>query len=82
MMAAHTAIKCSGLPNYLGCWLTIPSYFNFEFLEHELKDYHDKLVIDFLKYGFPVDHDGTTGVSISLHNHAGAREFKDEVEKQ
>ena len=49
-------------------------------MEKELKDYGDKNLIKFLKYGFPVDHDGKHGTSALRKNHAGATEFGKHVD--
>ncbi len=51
---AHETIRNSGVPNYMGCKITIPSKFRLEYIEQELMDYEDKEVIEFLKYGFPI----------------------------
>ena len=82
MIQAHLKIKASGLPNYKGCRLHIPSVLNFDYLEQELAQYHDKLVVELLKFGFPVDHDGSTGSHIVPRNHVGACKFKSQVMKQ
>ena len=54
----------------------LPSNLNFEFLEENLKFYHDELLLQFLKYGFPVDHNGKTGNKLPPQNHKGATNFK------
>ena len=46
-------VRASGTFNHEKCKIQIPSNFNFPFLEQQLADYHDKDLIQFLKYGFP-----------------------------
>ena len=40
-----------------------------------MKGYHDPRVILFLKYGFPLGHNGRTGCNEIPKNHKGARDF-------
>ena len=74
-------VRDSGKPNYLGCRIPIPSNFNFEFLEHQLKGYSDRNIVQFLKFGFPLGHDGKTGSKVTPGNHLGARNFTAHMEK-
>ena len=69
----------SGIPNYRGCRIKLPSNFNFDYLEAKLENYHDIQILEFLKFGFPVDHDGSTGVNYPVKNHKGATEFAKQV---
>ena len=69
----------SGVPNYQGCKIVLPSRFQFEYLEKKLVHYKDRQVIQFLKYGFPVDHNRHTGVTKQVSNHKGATEFETQV---
>ena len=78
---ANKIISDSGLPNYVGARIKLPSPFNFEFLEKHLHDFKDKIVIQFLKYGFPLGHDGKTGSTLVPDNHVGATEFPVEMNR-
>ena len=72
-------VKKSGVYNYQGCKIPLPSNFNFEFLQKELAQYHNKQVIKFLKYGFPVDCK-VKGVDPGIPNYdKGATEFGAQV---
>ena len=71
----------SKVPNKDGCQILVKSNFNLEFLERELKNYHRKHVLEFLKFGFPIDHKRSSGVAVVQRNHKGAREFKKECWK-
>ena len=78
-ITANQLVRQSGVANFKGCRLQIPSNFNFEFLEQQLGNYDDKVIIDLLKYGFPLGHNGKTGVTTVVCNHLGARAFKKEI---
>ena len=71
----------SGVPNYVGCKILLPSGFHFEYLENKLVHYKDKQIIQFLRYGFPVDHNRSTGVNKPVSNHKGASEFAIQVKE-
>ena len=47
IISAHEAIRKSGKPNFTGCRFPIRSNMNIPFIERELEDYHDKVVIKF-----------------------------------
>ena len=81
MINAHFTVKATGVPNFKQARIQIPSKFNFEFLERELHFYHDKEVIDLLKFGFPLAHNGSTGSKLVPKNHGGARDFPDQMKK-
>ena len=44
----------SGVPNRFGCRIPVESTWNLQLFESLLTDYHDKDVIEWLKFGFPV----------------------------
>lgn len=77
---ANRAIRASGVPNYLGCRIPVPSNLNIEFWEKELTGYHDTELVDFLKFGWPIGHDGSK-VSLGVpSNHKGATEFAPSID--
>ena len=68
------------------CRILVPSNFNIEFWETELADYHDRKLVEFLKFSFPISHDGQpTNMKVGK-NHAGAvehsRNMDDLVKKE
>ena len=75
-LRAVDLISASGLPNYRAARISLPSAFDFEYLP----DYHDKVVLDYIKFGFPL------GIAQRSHivynateNHASAKAYPDEV---
>ena len=75
-------VKRSGVPNYVGCKVPLPSPINITYLEQKLAGYHDDRIIKFLKYGFPINHNGVTGSRALPRNHAGARDYAHELKQQ
>ena len=59
--------------------ILVQSKFNLPRLHILLKDYHDKRLLEFLMFGFPIDHDGSQ-VSQTIKNHTGAGpEFTNDI---
>ena len=81
MVDAARAVKKSRKYNFQQCRILLPSNFDFRFIESELVNYHDQQLIEFLKYGFPVDSK-VGGMNAGIpDNHRGATEFPVEMEK-
>ena len=81
VLEMHIAIRQSGLPNYLGCKFVIKSGFNIEYLEESLKDYEDREIIQYLKHGWPIDHDGSETQSTPPRNHDSATKYAGDIRK-
>ena len=73
-------IKQSKFFNFQYCRIPLPTKFNFEFIENQLQDYHDKQVVELLKFGFPVDCQPTETDLGVPSNHKGATEFNEQVQ--
>ena len=73
-------VLCSGVPNHKGVRISLPSTFNWECLKVNTVDYHDKALLDYIMYGFPLglnnDH---TIASNAVHNHSSALDFPQAV---
>ena len=77
----HFQIKQSGKYNFQGLHVPLPSKFNFPFIEKCLEGYRDKIVVDFLKFSFPIDCSPPATNPGVPNNHAGARDFPIEISK-
>ena len=71
----HTAdiIASTGCPNYAQARIPLVSGLNIEEWEKELRDYPDKMLIEYLKFGFPLslsDPDSLHNVNITNHHSA------------
>ena len=71
-ISTNIILNRMGKQNFEGLRRPIPSDFNFTFLDHALKNYKNKQVVDLLKFGFPLGHNGTHGSKIIPDNHKGA----------
>ena len=81
MVQAHELIKSSGLPNYMGCRIKIPSRFHIDYLERELRDYEDKEVLEFLKFGYPLGIVGQVAGRGVVSNHRSAVDHPEQMSK-
>ena len=72
---ANLAVNATGAPNFEVAKILLPSSFNFDFIAQHLKDYHEPLLVEWLKYGFPLGHDRKHGEKSIPKNHTGARYF-------
>ena len=80
-MAANIRVRNSGVPNFMGERILVQSKFNLPLLDKLLKDYQDRRVLEFLMFGFPIDHDGSP-VSVMKQNHTGAGpQFVNEIQE-
>ena len=84
MVELFETVHASGLPNFKGCRIPVPSSkkFNLKLWRRELNSYEDKVVCDFLEFGFPLDFDETAQLDYNIRrNHKGARDFPEFIEK-
>ena len=79
---AHKAVKVSGMFNFEGCRIPIPTKINYEFMETALgNNLNDKeyRILDLLKYGMPIDCGLGFGVQKPQKNHSSAINFKEAI---
>ena len=70
----------SGKPNYLGARIQLPSMFNLHRWEERLKNYHDKNLVNLLKFGFPLGIQKREQLSRrDIDNHSSAQQFHSEI---
>ena len=73
-------ISESGCPNYKLVRIPLTSSFDCKYLERQMVDYHDKVVLDYIKVGFPLGIERRSQiVSNATDNHSSARAYPDEV---
>ena len=74
------SVRASGKPNYLGARVPVPTHWDLDLLENLLADFEVKLVVDFLRYGWPMSRSilRLTKGSAKV-NHKGAIEFLDAI---
>ena len=73
-------VLASGLPNYKSARIPLPSGFNWDYIEQQIQDYHDKIVLDYIKFGFPLSINPDCSIrSNATDNHSSAKAYGDEV---
>lgn len=70
-------IRRSGKPNAHGLKIKIRSNWNFDTLSKLLRDYEDKEIIEYLKYGWPIGHNGSETDTRIPKNQKGASQNPD-----
>ena len=78
---AHTMIRQSGKPNFLGCRIPIQGQLKAHRWKHHLKSYWDQQLPDLISYGFPLDFDRNSPLQDTLENHKSALEFPLDIQK-
>ena len=65
-------VSSSGSCNAHGLKIPVPCFWNLDKLESMLSNYHNKEALEFLKYGWPISHDGRRYNTEKLKNWQGA----------
>ena len=65
-------MSSSGICNAQGLKIPVPCFWNLDKLEVLLSNYNDKEALEFLKYGWPISHDGRRYNTKKLKNWSGA----------
>ena len=75
-------VQASGEPNFKKCRIPVKSDLNISVWRHRLHEYSDKVVCEYLQFGFPLDFDTRKKLSDKeRRNHKGAREFPNFIDK-
>ena len=77
MLSLFEIVEASGLPNFQGCRIPLKnSKLKLAVWRSRLHNYSDKVVCEYLEYGFPLDFDRKRKVSDKeRRNHKGARNY-------
>ena len=79
-VAHYRQFRASGKPNYLELRVPVPTHWDLDLLENLLKNYNDKLIVDFLRYGLPTSRSILPLTnSLAKVNHKGALQFPDGI---
>ena len=71
----------SGKPNCEACQIRVNHNWNFKLLSDLLVDYHDREVLKYLQFGWPIDRDNDAPLEMGGHNHKGTTEYPDHIDK-
>ena len=75
----HILASRSDQPNAFGAKIPVKTTLNVDRWEHLLCDYDDKIVVEFLKYGWPINYCSTQLPHSILRNLSSALAFADHV---
>ena len=75
-------VQASGEPNFKKCRIPVKSGLNISVWRRKLREYSDKVVCEYLQFGFPLDFDTRKKLSDKeRRNHKGAREYPNFIDK-
>ena len=81
LMLAHL-VRTRGYPNRYGARIPIKSNWNLQKLQQQLQDYHDKEIVDWLRYGWPSGRLPTMEPPAKTYkNHKGATDYPEALQK-
>ncbi len=79
MVRIHEKVKQSKMPNFQVIRIPVVSNINLEFLDKALENYHNKAIVDLIRFGAPISLIGEkSGVNICI-NHSGSRLYPKEI---
>ena len=76
----HYAVRCQGVPNFLGARSPVSSQLNVEAWQNMLGDYWDTQLLELLRFGFPLDFNRSCKLESEKKNHASATQFPQDVD--
>ena len=80
IVEAHTIVRNSKKPNFMGARIPVASQFNIQAWNSYLDQYWDKQITDLLQFGFPLDFDRSKVLESTYVNHSSALKFPDHVQ--
>ena len=78
-LQANRIVRQSGEDNFKKEKIPVNSSWNFEYLNRRLQCYHDKRVVEFFKYGFPLNANNTELQTSIPRNQKGARQHSKQI---
>lgn len=71
----------SGKQNFCGARVPVPSKLNINNFRCHLQNYHDKQIVDFLQFGWPINYCGLNSPKTTSRNHRSASNYASVVDK-
>ena len=81
VLIAHTLIRRTDIPNFLGLRIPVNTELNVHSWRKHLVDYFDQQLPDLIEFGFPLDFDRSRNLQSTIVNHASARLYPDHVDR-
>jgi hypothetical protein len=76
----HQVIQ-SGQPNFAGCRFPVPTQLNIPVWSHLLSEYHDKQIITFLRFGWPIRFTNPFAAHHAKENHKGVQGYETQLQQ-
>ena len=77
-----SAVKDSGVPNYMGMRVPLPSTFDLEYIKQEICGYHAQKLLEYLTFGFPLGLDPKVLIASNANdNHASAVQHAEAIDE-
>ncbi|KAI8515333.1 cytoplasmic pattern recognition receptor signaling pathway in response to virus [Branchiostoma belcheri] len=76
----HQLVKASGLYNFQGLRVPVPSNLHISAWRNGLQDYSDAVVADFLEFGWPINYSSDVPPRPVTKNHSSATHFAEHVD--
>ncbi len=80
MVRIHEKVKQSKMPNFQVIRIPVFSNINLEFLDKALENYHDKAIVDLMRFRAPISFIGEKSEVNSCINHIGSRLYPKEID--
>ena len=81
IIETHRLVRQSGVPNFLGLRIPIPTQLKVHRWRYYLRDYFEQQLPDLIEFGFPLDFNRMYVMGQTLDNHTSANEYPDQVHK-
>lgn len=74
-------VRNSGKPNVYGVRIPVSTNWNFDLLNSLATTVTDREVVQYLRFGWPLNRELDVPLTITLGNHMGARQYPEEVDR-
>ena len=81
IVEAHTKIRNSGIPNFMGMRIPVQSQLKITAWRKYLHHYWDNQLLDLIEFGFPLDFDRNVQLTATEVNHHSALQYHDHVSR-
>jgi hypothetical protein len=75
LLKVYNEVRSLGVPNFMGACITLQHGLNMERWESLLQNYHDKEILGYLKYGWPINYISEDIPWSTLENQKSAQEY-------
>ena len=80
-MHIYSAVRKTGLPNYLSAKVPLSSALNCDQWDSLLEDYDDQEITQFLRFGWPSSYNAPTPPTLAARNHPSALTHATEIDR-